>query len=344
MSIRSTSRLYSGSQRHRHGRVRGCIGLTLALATGGIAPSSSPVAFAEVNDGAKPVFIQRNPPVRALDTRRADSPTSGRPMTAGDVLTLQVTGRLGVPEDATAVAVNLTMSGGTAWSFLTVWDDGPRPDVSSLNWTAEQGVIANGTVSPIGADGSIRIYNYDGDAHVLVDIAGWYVDHGHGDAFYTRAEIDALIAGGGLGTAGTTGPKGDKGDTGDKGDKGDKGDPGPVGIARARVHANGLMVASQNVTSVVRIEDGLYCLRLSPTLAASGRIITVATVPVGSVGSHFGTNVSHSFALAHHNNAGFCQASSDILVTTGRRYPSSSGVNSVLGSEPFEFIVSAPTT
>ncbi len=78
-----------------------------------------------------------------------------------------------IPADATAVALNVTMTETQGDGYATVWPCGtPRPDASNVNFT-RGATVANGVVAPIGANGSVCIYTF-ANAHVLVDIAGWF--------------------------------------------------------------------------------------------------------------------------------------------------------------------------
>src|SRR5262249_41043296 len=87
-------------------------------------------------------------PARLLDTR-AGSPTidgedaGGGKIPGGGVLQLQVTGRGGVPADATAVALNVTATNGVGPGFVTVFPCGAsQPLASNLNFVAGE-IIPN---------------------------------------------------------------------------------------------------------------------------------------------------------------------------------------------------------
>jgi hypothetical protein len=89
-------------------------------------------------------------------------------------LHLQGPNVIGVPESATAVVANITVTGATAETFVTVSPSGEAPpNVSNLNSQRNQ-TIANLAVVKIGSNGSIRIANAVGDIHVIVDIVGWF--------------------------------------------------------------------------------------------------------------------------------------------------------------------------
>jgi subtilisin family serine protease len=127
-------------------------------------------------------------PVRLFDSRpgplgAAEAPfgASGRttPVTGGTEVAVQVAGIAGVPADASAVLLNLTVTDTTAASFLTVYPGGTRPNTSNVNFAAG-GVVATHVTATVGADDRVRVFNASGAAHVIVDVAGWYGPTGTG--------------------------------------------------------------------------------------------------------------------------------------------------------------------
>ena len=116
-------------------------------------------------------------PVRILDTRPAPENVGGiaGPLGPNSSITLQVSGVASVPAKAIAVVVNVTVTGTTSDSFLTVWpSDQPRPTASNLNWKAGD-VTPNLVTVQLSAAGRINFFNLSGQTHVVADIAGYYV-------------------------------------------------------------------------------------------------------------------------------------------------------------------------
>ncbi|HEY7626930.1 MAG TPA: hypothetical protein VH761_07675, partial [Ilumatobacteraceae bacterium] len=153
---------------------------------------------------------------RVLDTRPASQVgPRNTPLGAKQMMDFTISG---LPDDATAVAVNVTVADGTTGSFLQVYPTtATQPGTSTVNW-ASANAVANAAIVPILADRSLRVYNDQGSVNVIIDLTGYYAPSPSG------------------GGAGTQGPKGDQGIPGPKGDKGDKGDPG-VGGAGAFLYA-----------------------------------------------------------------------------------------------------------
>ena len=113
-------------------------------------------------------------PTRVTDTRPASNDRGasdpGR-VVAGSTFEVTMTGRAGIPNEATAVAMNVTVTEGTEAGFLTVFPCGqPRPNTSSLTYAAGQ-TVANSSFSPLGTDGKVCIYA-TGATHLIVDLTG----------------------------------------------------------------------------------------------------------------------------------------------------------------------------
>jgi sugar lactone lactonase YvrE len=111
-------------------------------------------------------------PARVLDTR-----TSGGAIAAQGTVRVHVAGSGGVPATGVgAVVLNLTAANPTQTGFLTAWDGGAhRPGTSSLNFVAGS-TVANQAIVPVGADGSIGIFNGSatGTVQAIADVAGWF--------------------------------------------------------------------------------------------------------------------------------------------------------------------------
>ncbi len=142
-------------------------------------------------------------PVRVCDTRPPSGSTvsnqcdtgSNKTMGAGTTLTVNVSGSGPggsldlIPSNAIAVVLNVTATNTTqAGGFLTVYPTPSTsttpPGASNLNFGA--GIsIANRVIVPIGANGDISIYNFNGSTDVIVDVNGYFTGSGatSGDVF-----------------------------------------------------------------------------------------------------------------------------------------------------------------
>ncbi len=120
-------------------------------------PSATGIRFAPVT------------PTRILDTR-----STGK-LGPNQMLSVAIAGNGPTPNaGAGAVVLNVTVTGATASSYLTVWPDGEsRPLASDLNFTVGQ-TIPNMVVVKLGSDGKIDLYNAAGSTDVVIDVMGWY--------------------------------------------------------------------------------------------------------------------------------------------------------------------------
>jgi hypothetical protein len=97
-------------------------------------------------------------------------------------LRLQVTGAGGIPATATAVTMNVTITGPDAGGYLTVYPcDQPVPDASNLNFVTGQDVPNLVTVK-LAADGSVCL-RPSARTHVVADVGMWFGTGGT-DGFY----------------------------------------------------------------------------------------------------------------------------------------------------------------
>ena len=116
------------------------------------------------------------PPVRILDTRDGTGGFPKAPLGQGKSIDVFVTGIAGTGVPSTgvsAVVLNVTVTGTTASSFLTLYPTGVRqPTASNLNWT-RGGTVANLVEVAVGKHGQVTAYNAQGTADVIADVAGW---------------------------------------------------------------------------------------------------------------------------------------------------------------------------
>ena len=113
------------------------------------------------------------PPARVLDTRTATGATG--PVGPGATITVQVTGRGGVPTGAAAVALNLTVTETKAAGYITAYPTGATlPNTSNLNYAPGQ-TIPNHAIVKLSTDGRLTLKNTStGTAHLIADIAGYF--------------------------------------------------------------------------------------------------------------------------------------------------------------------------
>ncbi|MEZ5225025.1 MAG: CAP domain-containing protein [Ilumatobacteraceae bacterium] len=116
-------------------------------------------------------------PVRFVDTRDRTRPevnagTGGGHVLAGQTLIVPIAGVRGVPTNAKAVSLNLTVTNAAAAGYITAWPCGDRPVVSTANYEPNN-PVSNGAQLPLSGSGSLCIFSNQ-TAHVVVDVNGWW--------------------------------------------------------------------------------------------------------------------------------------------------------------------------
>ncbi len=146
------------------------------------ASMSATTSFTTVGSNYTPIN-----PTRLLDTRKG----TGAPLAkvpAGKNVTVKIAGLHGIPADATAVAMNLTVADATGNGYLSAAPGGSSTSTSNVNYTAGQ-VVANSAIVPL-KNGSITIYNKGtGSTDVIADVSGYFAQSaggGYADATLKR--------------------------------------------------------------------------------------------------------------------------------------------------------------
>jgi hypothetical protein len=107
-------------------------------------------------------------PKRVMDTRTGLGVTKGK-ITASGSKTLTIPS---LPTGTTAVALNVTVTGPTNGSVMSVYpSDAARPTASNLNFVAGQ-TIANMVVVKVGTGNKVTFFNSYGSTDVIADLAG----------------------------------------------------------------------------------------------------------------------------------------------------------------------------
>ena len=142
-------------------------------------------APAPVSAGAASTYTPVTPK-RLLDTRSGVGAPTGKIGPAGTV-DLAVRGAQTaqgpVPVNASAVVLNLTVTGPTASTDVRAYPAGtPLPGASNINALAGQ-TVPNLVTVRIGDNGAITLRNSGGSVHLIGDIAGWYTPDSAGAGF-----------------------------------------------------------------------------------------------------------------------------------------------------------------
>jgi hypothetical protein len=117
-------------------------------------------------------------PTRLTDTRDPYRPemhagTAGQLAGAGTTLVVDYGGERAIPANATALSLNVAITGATSNGMLTIYPcDQTRPATTAMAFTPG-GAVATGIQAKLSADGLLCIFT-SAPTHVVVDVAGWW--------------------------------------------------------------------------------------------------------------------------------------------------------------------------
>jgi hypothetical protein len=153
--------------------------LTLTVLSAGLALlGATPLPSAGAITSTPSRFVPLSP-TRVLDTRAAVGvKTTSRPG-ANATVTLTLAGTNGVPANATAVVLNVTLTQAAAAGFVQVMPTGQATVGASSNLNADHAgqTLANLAVVPLGNGGQVSLYTQSG-AHLVADLLGYFVPSG----------------------------------------------------------------------------------------------------------------------------------------------------------------------
>jgi hypothetical protein len=118
-------------------------------------------------------------PARLLDSRPSGATVDGQAKAgglraAGSTTELLVAGRGGVPSTASAVVLNVTVTGATGDGYITVYPCGqPLPGVSSLNYVTDA-TVPNAVIVKVGTGGKVCLFTASGATHLIADVNGYF--------------------------------------------------------------------------------------------------------------------------------------------------------------------------
>lgn len=147
-------------------------------------------------------------PKRVLDTRNGTGGVPVGKVGAGATLDVTIAGAAGspVPANATAVVLNLTVTGPTSGTFITAFPAGSaRPTAANLVVVPGQ-TVPNLVTVKVGTGGAVSLFNALGSTHLIADVFGYYTVVG-GQGFTPLAPSRILDSRGALGGfGGAVGP------------------------------------------------------------------------------------------------------------------------------------------
>lgn len=148
--------------------------------------SGTPGTWIELSSPSVPGAFVAIDPVRVYDSRQPAYPSSGLLTPNGERTISVADGRDAggtvttpdaVPPGASAIAFNVTVTGTTGPNFVSVVPgDATGYTTSSINWSAADQSVANGSIVRIDGSRQIKVFGGDqsGSAHVIIDVGGYF--------------------------------------------------------------------------------------------------------------------------------------------------------------------------
>jgi hypothetical protein len=142
----------------------------------------TPAVGCPVANGSKSIIVtpgcyQALTPCRVIDTRNPTGPYGGPALQPTASRNFNFAAQCGIPADARALALNVTVTGPTAPGFLTLYPaDQTRPLASTINFVSGR-ARANNSIVSVTTDGSDTVAVYNGAAgtvHLVVDVVGYF--------------------------------------------------------------------------------------------------------------------------------------------------------------------------
>jgi hypothetical protein len=114
---------------------------------------------------------------RVVDTRPGEGITGPLGPPSLDVNETRILpvpqGRCAIPSTAKGYSLNVTVIPLEPLAYITLWGDGAKPFVSTLN-SFHGGVVANAAITPAGGDGVITVFSTN-RTHLIIDINGYFL-------------------------------------------------------------------------------------------------------------------------------------------------------------------------
>jgi len=124
---------------------------------------------------AHPLSFHTLAPCRVVDTRNANGPYGGPALSAGAARAFGIAGPCGVPADASAAALNVTVTNPTSAGSLTVYPGtGAVPGTSTVSFAAGRTRANNATIGLSGGVLTVFDGQATGTTHLIIDVSGYY--------------------------------------------------------------------------------------------------------------------------------------------------------------------------
>ncbi len=113
-------------------------------------------------------------PCRVVDTRNANGPLGGPAIAAGGTRAFPIGGQCGIPTDAAAVSLNVSVTGPTSTGSLTLYPGtATAPLTTTVSYGAGRTQANNSIMGLVAGQLSVRANQPSGTVHVIIDVNGY---------------------------------------------------------------------------------------------------------------------------------------------------------------------------
>ena len=124
---------------------------------------------------AGPLRLATLAPCRIVDTRNAAGPYGGPALAAGGTRSFDIAGQCGVPADALAVTLNVTVTNPSTAGSITLYPGtGLAPGTSTVFFAAGRTRANNATIGLVDGVLSVADRQESGTVDVIVDVSGYF--------------------------------------------------------------------------------------------------------------------------------------------------------------------------
>ena len=114
-------------------------------------------------------------PCRIVDTRNANGPLGGPAMAAGGTRVFPIAGNCGIPADAAAVSLNVSVTGSASAGSVTLYPGtGTAPGTTTVSFRAGRIQANNSIMGLVAGQLSVLASQPTGIVHVIIDVNGYF--------------------------------------------------------------------------------------------------------------------------------------------------------------------------
>ncbi|MBK8594690.1 MAG: RHS repeat protein [Holophagales bacterium] len=173
----SVSRDAGGNEAGYGGQVSGYSSRNLMASTGTASffYNASGIRVAQTTPSSG-TLLYTVTPCRVFDTRGPAGAYGGPALVSGGTRTFTIWGQCGIPTNATAVTMNVTVPGAGSDGSLKIFpSDVSQPNATVISFMAGK-TRANNSIGKLSASGQVNVFNSSPvDTHAILDVSGYFL-------------------------------------------------------------------------------------------------------------------------------------------------------------------------